>query len=84
MPGMRGSPSLLNGCSRTRLAARQSWNEYGDLTDDQAQANEPLKESEFPGKDGFLEENELLLEKNDNLKDEANEALERRENVDRQ
>ena len=56
----------------------------GNLTHDQAQANEPLKESEFLGEDGFLEENELLLEENDTLEDEASEALERGENVDRQ
>ena len=84
MPGMRGSPNLLNGCSRTRLAARQPRNEYGDLTDDQAQANELFKESQFLGENGFLEQNELLLEKNDNLKDEANEALEPGENVNLQ
>jgi len=54
------------------------------LTDDQAQANEALKESEFRAEGGPLEEDELLLEENDTLEDEASEALERGENVDRQ
>jgi len=62
MPGVRGSPNLLNGCSRTRDAERQPGNVCGDSTDDQAQANEFLKESEFLREDGTLEENELLLE----------------------
>ena len=84
MPGMLGSPSLLNGWSRHQRCCAPTKDARGDLTDDQAQANEPLKESEFRAEGGPLEEDELVLGENDTLEDEASEAPERGGNVDRQ